>query len=251
MGRTADKGRLLTTLECVTGIRKWRNSLIYYVMATDVVNDENSEDATRTQCIWSTAKYDKENSDKDTVHLVTMSIDKNGKNKKISDDEVELEAVNANVFQVPKNLSAFSTRFAMTRRPRDMDEVYSPSNDDPRECSIVVMGPGEIGKSALINKFVKGTFPHDYDPTIQDHARKQILVDDEPALLDILDTAGQEEFGSMRYDWLKNNIDVLLICFSRADHDSFIRAEQLIDVAKRLLRQKVCFDDMIHTKHSY
>ena len=28
-------------------------------------------------------------------------------------------------------------------------------------------GSGEIGKSALINKFVKGIFPHDYDPTIQ------------------------------------------------------------------------------------
>ena len=45
-------------------------------------------------------------------------------------------------------------------------------------------------KSVLINKFVKDVFVHDYDPTIQDHARKQILVDDEPELLDILDTAG-------------------------------------------------------------
>ena len=40
---------------------------------------------------------------------------------------------------------------------------------------------------------------HDrYDPTIEDSYRKQCTIDDELALLDVLDTAGQEEYSAMR-----------------------------------------------------
>lgn len=34
----------------------------------------------------------------------------------------------------------------------------------------------------------------EYDPTIEDSYRKQVFVDGETCLLDILDTAGQEEY---------------------------------------------------------
>ncbi len=56
--------------------------------------------------------------------------------------------------------------------------------------------------------------------------------------LDMLDTAVQEEFASMIYDWLGANhmsIDILLIRFSRYNHQSFICAAELI--AKKLLRR--------------
>ena len=35
-------------------------------------------------------------------------------------------------------------------------------------------------------------FVEEYDPTIEDSYRKQCVIDDEVAVLDILDTAGQE-----------------------------------------------------------
>lgn len=35
----------------------------------------------------------------------------------------------------------------------------------------------------------------EYDPTIEDSYRKQCIIDEEVALLDVLDTAGQEEYG--------------------------------------------------------
>ena len=37
-----------------------------------------------------------------------------------------------------------------------------------------------------------------YDPTIEDSYRKQTVVDGEVAMLDVLDTAGQEEYSAMR-----------------------------------------------------
>lgn len=38
------------------------------------------------------------------------------------------------------------------------------------------------------------SFIDEYDPTIEDSYRKQVVVDGETCLLDILDTAGQEEY---------------------------------------------------------
>ena len=38
----------------------------------------------------------------------------------------------------------------------------------------------------------------DYDPTIEDSYTKQCVIDNKVAKLDILDTAGQEEFSAMR-----------------------------------------------------
>jgi GTPase SAR1 family protein len=37
----------------------------------------------------------------------------------------------------------------------------------------------------------------EYDPTIEDSYRKQVVIDGETCLLDILDTAGQEEYRSI------------------------------------------------------
>ena len=47
-------------------------------------------------------------------------------------------------------------------------------------------------------QFVQGIFVEKYDPTIEDSYRKQVTIDDETCLLDILDTAGQEEYSAMR-----------------------------------------------------
>ena len=49
-----------------------------------------------------------------------------------------------------------------------------------------------VGKSTLTVQFVQNIFVEEYDPTIEDSYRKQITVDGQQILLDILDTAGCE-----------------------------------------------------------
>ena len=49
-------------------------------------------------------------------------------------------------------------------------------------------------KSALTIQLIQSHFIEEYDPTIEDSYRKQVAVDNEMCLLDILDTAGQEEY---------------------------------------------------------
>merc|ERR1711880_36907 len=52
-------------------------------------------------------------------------------------------------------------------------------------------------KSAITVQFVQGVFVEKYDPTIEDSYRKNIEVDGIQCLLEILDTAGTEQFTAM------------------------------------------------------
>lgn len=56
---------------------------------------------------------------------------------------------------------------------------------------------GSVGKSALTYSFKNNTFFEDYDPTIEDYYQKTIMVDDQFCRLEIIDTAGQNEYSPM------------------------------------------------------
>lgn len=51
----------------------------------------------------------------------------------------------------------------------------------------------------------------EYDPTIEDSYRKQVVIDGETCLLDILDTAGQEEYSAMRDQYMRTGEGFLLV----------------------------------------
>ena len=80
-----------------------------------------------------------------------------------------------------------------------------------REYKIVVLGSGGVGKSALTVQFVQGIFVEKYDPTIEDSYRKQVEVDGQQCMLEILDTAGTEQFTAMRDLYMKNGQGFVLV----------------------------------------
>jgi GTPase KRas len=58
------------------------------------------------------------------------------------------------------------------------------------------------------------------DPTIEDAYRKNTVIDAEPCMLDILDTAGQENYVALRSTWMRER-DGFLLVFSLADRSTF------------------------------
>lgn len=79
------------------------------------------------------------------------------------------------------------------------------------EYKLVVVGSGGVGKSALVIQIVQNHFVDEYDPTIEDSYRKQVVIDNETCLLDILDTAGQEEYSAMRDQYMRTGEGFLLV----------------------------------------
>jgi Ras-related protein Rap-2C len=89
-----------------------------------------------------------------------------------------------------------------------------------REFKVVVLGSGGVGKSALTVQFVTGCFMEKYDPTIEDFYRKEIEVDGSPSVLEILDTAGTEQFASMRDLYIRNGQGFVIV-YSITNHQTF------------------------------
>ncbi|XP_005106616.1 GTP-binding protein Rit2 [Aplysia californica] len=89
-----------------------------------------------------------------------------------------------------------------------------------RKYKLVILGDGGVGKSALVIQFVCHRFQEYHDPTIEDSFEQQCRIDDEPAHLDILDTAGQTEFTAMREQYMRNG-EGFILCFSITDRRSF------------------------------
>lgn len=60
-----------------------------------------------------------------------------------------------------------------------------------------MVGSGGVGKSALTLQYMYGDFVEEYDPTKADSYRKKIALDGKECQIDILDTAGQEEYAAV------------------------------------------------------
>lgn len=92
------------------------------------------------------------------------------------------------------------------------------------DCKVVVFGAGAVGKSALTIQFVQGYFITDYDPTIEDSYKRVLLVDNENVQLDILDTAGQDDFAPMRTSYMRQGKGFIIV-YAIDDRASFEEAE--------------------------
>lgn len=101
------------------------------------------------------------------------------------------------------------------------------------EYKLVVVGDGGVGKSALTIQLIQNHFVEEYDPTIEDSYRKQVVIDGETCLLDILDTAGQEEYSAMRDQYMRTGEGFLLV-FAVNEAKSFENVTQYRDQIRRV-----------------
>uniref|UniRef100_A0A1I8BR68 Ras-related protein M-Ras n=1 Tax=Meloidogyne hapla TaxID=6305 RepID=A0A1I8BR68_MELHA len=90
--------------------------------------------------------------------------------------------------------------------------------DDPQlpTYKLVVIGEGGVGKSSLTIQF----FQH-------------CEIDGQWVILDVLDTAGQEEFSAMREQYMRNGRGFLLV-YSVTDEQSFHEAKKLYQQVLRV-----------------
>ncbi|KAF8638185.1 hypothetical protein AX17_002382 [Amanita inopinata Kibby_2008] len=95
-----------------------------------------------------------------------------------------------------------------------------------RQFNVVVLGAGGVGKSALTVRFVRDVFLENYDPTIEEQYRRSIAVDGQLSPLEILDTAGAEQFTSLNEVYIKSGLGFVLV-FSLTQEASLKEVDNL------------------------
>jgi len=102
------------------------------------------------------------------------------------------------------------------------------------QYKLVVVGGGGVGKSALTIQYVSKHFVTEYDPTIEDSYRKQVVIDEMTTVLDILDTAGQEEYKTIQDQWWREGKGFVMV-YSITSRSSF---EEIQPLREKILRCK-------------
>ncbi|KAF5319589.1 hypothetical protein D9619_008376 [Psilocybe cf. subviscida] len=72
-----------------------------------------------------------------------------------------------------------------------------------------------------------------YDPTIEDAYRKQFVVDNRMCFVEAIDTAGDEQYATLRDHWARESQGFILV-YSIASRSTFDRLETLRQSIKRV-----------------
>ena len=94
------------------------------------------------------------------------------------------------------------------------------SNESGIPLKIAVLGQTLVGKSALTFRFINDKFPNEHDTTIEDSYSFTAKIDGINCQLEILDTAGQDDYQTMLDTWI-NSSDGFLLVYSIDNKESF------------------------------
>ena len=97
---------------------------------------------------------------------------------------------------------------------------------------LIVMGVGGVGKSAITNRFVINRWVAKYDPTIEESYSTTVDVDGRALQVEILDTAGQDEYAPLRETFMHTG-DGFLFVYSLTDDQTL---EELRTIREQVLR---------------
>ena len=116
-----------------------------------------------------------------------------------------------------------------------MDETFTSNAENTIPLKIAVLGQSMVGKSALTFRFINNKFPTEHDTTIEDSYSIPAKIDDIPCQLEILDTAGQDDYQTMLDTWI-NSAEGFILVYSIDNKESF---ESTKSRYERILKLKV------------
>jgi small GTP-binding protein len=122
----------------------------------------------------------------------------------------------------------------------EMSETSRPSSIGPLEYKIAVVGGPATGKSALVSLFCNGNVDingDQSDPTIEDRYQKDLSVNGQHIKLEIIDTAGAEEYEHFREPSIEE-ADGIIITFSVRRATEFDRVEDIHNRLKEIQGSK-------------
>ncbi|OQR80353.1 ras-related protein ralB-B isoform X1 [Tropilaelaps mercedesae] len=113
---------------------------------------------------------------------------------------------------------AFCSKYANLTRT-----MSAPSSD---AYKVVIIGSGGVGKSAITLQFMYNEFVKDYEPSKVSSYSRELVLDGEGINVNILDTAGQEDYANVRDSYFRAGEGFLLV-FSITETETFQAVDSL------------------------
>ena len=92
--------------------------------------------------------------------------------------------------------------------------------NNPNSIKIAVLGKGVVGKSSLTYRFLNYDVSTEHDATIEDRYKSNLNIEGTNYEVEILDTAGEEDYQNMMDMWISFG-DGFLLVFAINDKESF------------------------------
>ncbi|XP_062998410.1 ras-like protein family member 12 [Elgaria multicarinata webbii] len=97
-----------------------------------------------------------------------------------------------------------------------------------QECNVAILGCPGSGKSALTVKFLTKRFISEYDPNLEDTYASEEVVDQQPVLLKVMDTADQD--APVSCERYLNWASAFMVVYSIDNRKSFEGCRQYLDI---------------------
>ncbi|GAA5893532.1 Ras family protein [Sporobolomyces salmoneus] len=110
----------------------------------------------------------------------------------------------------------------------------------PIPLKIVIVGDGGVGKSSITMALLRRDFSEEYDPTVEDSYSTQLSLDGQDYSIELIDTAGQEEYRGLWAETSAREGDGFVVTYAIDSQDSF---ELLPDFLHTLRKAKSPLDN--------
>ncbi|KAM4677283.1 ras-like protein family member 12 [Discoglossus pictus] len=125
----------------------------------------------------------------------------------------------------------------MFGKPRALNVVnFSGANERSlhSECNIVLLGCRGAGKSALAVKFLTRRFISEYDPFLEDTYSSEEIIEQQPVLVRVMDTADQD--GPVNPERYLHWANAFLVVYSIDNKHSFEGCYQYLEIISQYNR---------------
>lgn len=113
------------------------------------------------------------------------------------------------------------------------EAFFSEAGAPAEVFKVAVLGTGGVGKSAVTLRFVRDIFVPEWESTIEDAYRVKVQHNGEDFLFDILDTAGQDDFESLRPSWMQGKHAYIFV-FSLAQPESYSELRAFFELHREM-----------------
>ncbi|KAK7103697.1 cell division control protein 42 homolog [Littorina saxatilis] len=119
----------------------------------------------------------------------------------------------------PHTMMDHNTNLVAEGQPM-VSSASGQENSSAKKVKCVLVGDGAVGKTSLVVSYTTNGYPTEYLPTAFDNYSVLVTVDNKPVQLQLCDTAGQDDFDTIR-PLCYPSTDVFLVCFSVVSPTSY------------------------------